>query len=315
MKKRITEILADESIAAAGQTFTKEFPSDFAVTMLALTHVGVQVTDEATLAETLAGFGEIEISTRNGTPIKLDADDLYYLNRDLLKKTPYMSKVTDATDNLIKQLTLLYPLNPAGVWDQKMGITPEQNAKVKVVAGSDTAAGTDARKLTITAIGIEGINPPTFMGAYLDSFTAKVGDNFKDVQEDRNNGILGEYLFTTTGREDLTTTDAPGVKSMGWAVSNSVKTKVKADVLEAMNGAIVFNGTPYSHTHAAVTTGAVATGAGVAPAVPNSDYHLLDLGLRDADPGVPFVSKLQAYIDAGVAEAMRLYPLIAVRNQ
>lgn len=314
MKKRATEILSDESIAAAGQTFTKDFPSDFTVTALAFTQVGAQATDEALLAEWLAGFGDLEISTGNGTPIKIDMDDLFYFNRDMFKKTPYFSKVTVATDTAIRQMSLILPLNPAGVWNQKMGMTPDTKGKVKLVAGSDTATGAASRKMTITALGIEGIRPPAFMGAYLNSFTSKLTDNFIDVQADRNDGLLGEYLKVTTGREDLTTTDAPGVKTMGWAVSNSVKQKIKADVLEALYDAVEFQGVPYSHVHGSITAGAANSAATVVPGVPVSLYHLLDLGLKQAEPGVPFVEKLQCYLDAGVAEAMRLYPLTAIRN-
>lgn len=296
MRKRITRIVDGASINANGETISKDLPSDFVVTALAIQMKGANVTDEATLAELLAGLGTIEVSTRNGTPINWDADDLLYFNRALYGKFPYVTKTTGAgADNDIRRISLMLPLNPKGVWDQSMGITPQAGGKVRQVLGTDTAAGADARTLTISAIGIEGINPPHFMGAYLDSFTSQLGDNFRDIQSDRVVEMIGAYLFATTGSEDLSSSDALGAKHLGWAVSKSIKEKVHTHILQNLFDVVDWQ---------------LASGI----AAPNSDYTLLDLGVRDGN-GMPYVKDEQVYVDAGVAEAMRLYPLLKIRNQ
>ena len=319
MKRRMTEILADGSIGSSGETVTKDFPSDFPVTALAITQIGANVTDAATLAEILASFGTIEISTLNGTPVKWDADDLYYFNRDYLGHLPFIANTNEATvDNYIRELTLMVPLNPKGIWDPSMGITSENKGKVKVVFGSDTNAGMDAREATITALGVEGSNPATFMGAYQDSFTAVAGDNFRDLQSDRVQAMLGAYLFATTGREDLTTTNTPGCQKMGHAVSRSIREKVKADVLQALTSQDAHAQIEIKHAACSATSAAYGSETAIYQSAhgikENSDYVLLDYGLHEGQ-GVPYVDALQAFVDAGVAEAMRLYPLLEVRNR
>ena len=318
MKRRMTEILSDDSIGSSGETITKELPSYFMTTMLGITMVGANTTDAATLAEILAGFGEIEISTRNGTPIKFDADDLYYFNRDILGHVPFVANTDEAiVDNYIRELTLFVPLNPKGIWDPSMGLTPDSKGKCRVVLGSDTVAGMDGRAVSITAMGVEGANPATYMGMYMDSFTSGLGDNFRDVQSDRVQAMLGAYLFTTTGREDLTTTDAPGCKKMGHAVSKSVREKVKADVLQALISQEAYTQVSVSHAACSATSAAYASET----AIPQSahaikeltDYIMLDYGLHDG-VGLPYVDDLQVFVEAGVAEAMRVYPMLTIRN-
>jgi len=318
MKRRMTEILSDDSIGSSGQTFNKDLPSDFVTTMLAVTMEGANVTDEATLAEVLAGFGEIEISNLNGTPIKWDADDLYYFNRDFLGHVPYNANFGSATvDNYIREMTLFVPLNPMGIWNPNFGMIPESKGKVRVVAGSDTNAGQDARTLTITALGIEGAKPQSFMGAYLDSFTAVASDNFKSIQSDRVTGMFGAFDFVTTGREDLTTTNTPGMSHMGYAVSKSVKEKVRTDVLQALISQQAYTQVSISHAACSATSAAYGSATDIDQDAfgikENTDYVLLDLGLHEGQ-GIPYANDLQVYIKSGVAEANRLYPLLNVRN-
>ena len=319
MKRRAVEILSDDSIGTSGETYNKDLPSDFATTMLAITQEGANVTDEATLAEILAGFGEIEVTNLNGSPVKWDADDLYYFNRDFLGHVPYNANVNSATvDNYIREMTLFIPLNPKGVWDPSFGMTPESKGKVRVVAGSDTNAGMDARTMTITALGLEGVVPESFMGAYLDSFTAVASDNFRSIQADRVKGMFGAFDFVTTGREDLTTTNTPGMTSMGYAVSKSVKEKVRADVLQALISQQAHTKVTVSHAACSATSAAYGSATDIsqdASAIKeNTDYVLLDLGLHEGK-GIQYVDNLQVYIKSGVAEANRLYPLLDIRNR
>lgn len=298
MKMRAVEIIADDSVAAAGETKNGEFPSDFAVTAIALEQVGANVTDEATLAEILAGFGDVEISTRNGAPISWDVDDLFYFNRDILGHQPYISKSVGAgADNDIRKSTVIIPLNPKGIWNSEFGLTPESKGKIKWVLGSDTVSGMDGRNVTVTALGIEGVRPQAFMSAFKDNFTAVLGDNFRDIQADRVLGMMGMFLFATTGPEDLTSTDAQGAKHLGYGVSKSLKMKVKTSFLQQYQA--------IEYVKVGDTAGTTA---------PNSDYAQLLLGMKKGEY-VPYVDKMQGYVDAGVAEAMRMYPLLAVRNE
>lgn len=298
-KPRMVQIVTDESIGTSGEVVTADLPADFTVTELILTQMLVQDTDEATLAEKLASLDTFELTTRSGSPWKIDGDDLYYLNRDLYGRHPHIAGNSVATNNLIVYASLKVPLNPktvANKWDMSMGITPASKGKIRVTMGTDTASGCDGRTLTVTALGYENLHVPEYMGAFTDNFTSVVGDNFRDIQTDRVAGLMGAYAFGTTGIEDLTTTDAPTVYDMGWAVGKSVREKIRAHGLSfdgAWNEVI---------------------SPGEAAGLPVSDYHLLDMGVR-AGLYVPYVNDLQVYINSKVANAVRLHPLLAMRNE
>jgi len=297
LRPRITQIVVDEGIAAAGEVVTADLPSDYTVTGLLLTEKHVQDTNEATLAEKLASLDTFELTTRSGSPWKMSGVDLYYFNRDFYNKSIHIAGNSVATDNLILYKTLGIPLNPLGVWDTKMGVNPETKGKIRVTMGTDTASGSDGRTLTVTAYGYENLRAPEFLGAFVDSFTSVAGDNFRDIQSDRVNGMMGVFNFGTTGIEDLTTTDAPGLKDIGWAVAKSVREKVRAHGTQLLSGA--WN-TPVSPAEAV--------------GLPVSDYHLFDMGLSGG-MYIPYINNLQVYINSGVAEAFRTHPLLAVRNE
>ncbi len=295
-KPRIVQIVTDESIGSSGEVVPADLPSDFTVTTILLTEKLTQVTNEATLTEKLASMTTFELTTRTGSPWKISGTDLYYLNRDFYGRHPHIAGNSVATDDLIIYKSLAVPLNPRGVWDWQMGITPQTKGKIRVTMAADTDTGSDGRTLTVSCFGYEGAMPAEFMGAFVDSYPAVVGDNFVDIQSDRVTGMMGVFNYAPTGIEDLTTTDAPGLKNIGWAVSKSVREKVRAHGLQLLDGA--WN---------------EVVSPGEAAALPVSDYHLFSMGLRDG-MYIPYVDKLQVYIESGVAETFRTHPLLAVRN-
>lgn len=192
---------------------------------------------------------------------------------------------------------MFIPLNPMGVWDGRMGVAPESKGQLKVIMDSDTNAGMDNRSVTVTAFGIEGGMPASYMGMFLDSFTAVAADNFKDIQKAGVLGLMGAELFVTTGPEDMAASATFfGAKKIGYAIAKSLKEKARADQWQAMNS-LVANVNQRTDVSEA----------------PISDYVLVDFGLRRGEY-VPFQDDLQIYIEGGVAEAMRLYPLLAVMN-
>ena len=291
-----TQIIGDKSIAAGGETVNADLPSDFTVTGLLITEKLVQDTNEATLAEKLASINQFELVTRSGGPWKISGTDLFYMNRDLLGKEPHISQNSVATDNYIIYKSLLVLFNPLGVLDTRFGVSPRTRGAVRFTMGTDAATGCDDRTLTVEAVGYEGLNCAEYMGCFVDPFTSTATDNFRDIQADRVAGMMGVYHFQTTGVEDLTTTDAPGLKEIGWAVAKSVRTKTKAHALQLLDSAWNTN----------------ARGEGVG--LPNSDYTLMNTGLRTGHY-IPYTNNLQVYLNCGVAEAARTHPLLAVRNE
>lgn len=295
-RPRIVQIITDEGIASAGEVIVEPLPSDFTVTGIVLTEKHVQVTDEATLAEKLASLTTFELTTRNGSPWKISGEDLYYFDRDFYGRHPHIAGNSVATDNLIIYKSLAVPLNPLGVWNPHMGVTPRTKGKVKITMGTDTASGSDARTLTVSCYGFEGAMPPEFLGMFTDNYSAVLGDNFRDLQSDRVTGMAGIYNYGATGIEDLTTTDAPSLKNIGWAVAKSVREKVRAHGTQLLSGA--WN---------------EVVSPGEAAGLPVSDYHLFDMGLKQG-MYVPYVSDLQAYLETAVASDFRTLPMLMVRN-
>lgn len=293
MKRRMSEIINSKSIGASGEVITADLPTDYSVTALVISIVALDVTDAATLAEVLANMTWLEVTTRSGSPIKISGLDLYHFNREMFKMTPLRTNIASTVDFVYN--TLIFPLNPIGVWDTSMGMSPTENGKVRLTMGTDTATGATSRTVTCTAIGIEGIAPWGYLGAFQDSYTSVVGDNFRDIQQEKVLGMMGTFTFQTTGLNALTTTDAQGIQKIGYGISNSIKESIRQDAIVALGA--------YGNTHEAEVTEAEV----------NTLYTLWNLGLTEGT-FVPYVDKLQVYLKHGVAEATRLYPLLAVRN-
>lgn len=315
---KATKVVDAQSIASGGTNITEKLPTVHPTSYLTISQVGANVTDAATLAEILAGFGTIELTVDGlGTIIQWDADDLLYFNRDVIPGAyPFIANVLAGTaDNAIRELTLVLPLSPlnnknGGLYDGRFGLPKNVGATIKVSAGTDTAAGMDARYMTIQAIGPDTGNPTHIMGSFLDSFTAVATHNFQKCNDAKAEGLLGAWLFATTGREDLTSTDAPGVKNIGYAYGKSLQEAFFADALLGLRQNIY--AWPVRHTHAEVCTlGNNTAVLSAASAAAVSDYYFADFGMTHG--GVPFKSDTRVDVEAGVAEAMRLYPLVAHR--
>ena len=289
-RPRITQIIGDKSIAAGGETINADLPSEYTVTGLLITQKKVQ-TGAVSLAQQLASLDQFEMVTRSGGPWKISGADLFYFNRDLLGKEPHISQNSVDTNDYILYESLLVPFNPLGIWNTQFGVSPRTRGAVRLTMGTDTNSACDDRTVTVAAIGYEGLNPAEYMGCFVDPFTSIASDNFRDIQSDRVSGMMGVYHFQTTGVEDLTTSDAPGLKDIGWAVAKSVREKVRAHGLQLLESA-------WNTNARAETVG-----------LPNSKYTLMNLGLRNGQY-VPYTNHLQIYLNCGVAEAARTHPLL-----
>lgn len=319
MAIRHANIYKDETIAAGGSTFTKDLPKTFITSHLCVKVLGANVTNEATLAEVLAGIGSIRIQAAQGQVHLWEAEDLYYFNQYWFNKTPYLSNAmadTDGADDDIRNLVLVVPFNPLiptkGPYDVTMGLGPSAQASFEIVTDTDTVAGSDGRKLTVTAIGQDGVpEPQTFMGAKQTNKTpTSTGDNYVDIQGTAVNLLMGCHVFATTSREDLTTADAPGLLEIGWAVQESMREKISADHCHAVSSSLSWFARPHLHTKGCY--GSVQnTGSG--PTVV-AEYYLWDIGLKSGI-GVPYQPQMQIYMNNGVAELHRVYPLLAIRNK
>lgn len=287
-RPRTTKILDSYSIGTNGEVVTEELP-EYPVNSLIITQIGTNDTDQATQSEILAGIGTIELLTAQGTPIKIDAEDLFYLNQDMFKKVPYISSQSSA-DNY-RYVSLVLPLNPFIVdnpFNMSMGISPSMKPKIKISTGSDTDSGMSNRLLKITAVGVEGQAPSEFMGYYQDVYNTNTGDNFIDIQQDRVSKLLGIYGKMVTSPEDVTSTDATGIETIGWAIQKSIREKMDLDEIQALNN-------------------------NLDPDNQNTHYALLDIGINRGQ-GIGHKDGLQVYINSGVSEDITLYPLLTVRN-
>lgn len=314
---RSTKVVDAQSIAAGGTNISEKMPEGHQTNYLTISQVGANVTDEATIAEILAGFGTIELTVEGlGTIIQWDADDLFYFNRDVIPGAyPFVSMFNQNTtfDDYIRELTLVLPLTPlhnkyGGLFDSRFGLPRGKVATLKIATGTDTASGMDARSMTVNAIG-PGIGGAAthIMGSYLDAFTAvATPGNFQKVNEANADALLGAFIFATTSREDLTTSNAPGLKNLGYAIGRSSQELFFADALLGLRQNMYAWPTPHTHGYlcAVGSTNVYSTRT-------LAEYYFMDLGMTQG--GVPFKPDMRVQVDAGVAEAMRLYPFVAHR--
>lgn len=312
MRLRGTTVVDAQSIATGGTNISEKVTATHPITHLTLSQVGANVSDEATLAEILAGFGTVEMTVPGlGTIIQWDADDLFYFNRDVIPKSyPFVSRFESDTDNDIRETTLVLPLSPAGIdniGDATYGLPANSDATLKVSTGTDTAAGMDARAVTVQGFGPAEGRPSHILGSFMDSFTpSATPGNFQKINDARISALMGAFIFATTSREDLGATDAPTLKNMGYAYGKSSQELFFADALLGMRSNMYQ--WPVVHTHGNIC-GSGGAESDSTRAV--AEYYFADFGMRIG--GVPATPTMdvRVQVDAGVADACRLYPLVA----
>lgn len=194
MDYRRTTIAQDESVAASSVT-TYDLPVN-PVSHLVLTLKGLNVTDEATLAQILARLSNVTVSRFGANIINLSGADLHALNGVMFGNMPILTNQV-ATDNATRAISFIIPFGRK-LYDPNECLPETLRGELRMsVTMSATETELDGMILQIEAVELIGAKPKSHLKVTTISLTPTSGvDN--DVDLPVGNKFAGILLFSTT---------------------------------------------------------------------------------------------------------------------
>lgn len=188
-------VIAQDETATAGATLTYDLPVN-PLSYIVLTLRGLNVTNEATLAEILARISDVSV-TRFGTSIiSLSGADLHKLNGIMRGNLPILAnQVTD--DNATRWISLIIPFSRKPM-DPTEGLPETKKGELKLqVTMSSTETALDNTTLQIETMEMLGASPKQFTKITTLTKTMSSGvDN--DIDLPIGNRYAGILLYSTT---------------------------------------------------------------------------------------------------------------------
>lgn len=283
------------TLASTAGAIEYEMPSDFTTCLIRITQQGDATTDASTHAERMAGLGVIEVITERGGEIYIEAEDAFHLS-GYLDPTAVGSDFAGAAANKEMAMSLYIPLSigPRTWWDKSgnlFGLPGNLSNKLRITWDSDTNAGCDSRQATVQFEGIAGVTPTHYLTYRQHSYTAAVGA----YQTERISGkgkLRGVFGFTTTDLNVDSAETTLGVRQCEVRVNEIPKLEAKTIGFQmGANGLLADD--------PAGQTGTM-----------DAKYWIWDFDLPKVGQGFPIVPDMKVYNEGGVAEAVRVYPLV-----
>lgn len=293
-----SRILEDGRTATLGSTGgAKEYdlPTDMTTCVIAITQQGDNTTDASTLAERLAGIGTIEVITARGGEIYIDADDLFYLTGYFDRDDVGVDLGGAAADK--EMATTVYVPLSLGVskWFDRAGnlygLAGKLANKLRVTWGTDANAGMDSRQATVQVFGWVGKDPLAYTVFRLDSYTS-VADQFRTQKVSGAGKLRGLFGFSTTNLNVDTAETTLGVKEAHIWVNE--KPILEALTIGLQKGA----------------QGILADDPAGQTGILSDEYWFWNFDPQNEGSGLPIVTNMKTACKGGVAEAVRVYPLI-----
>ncbi|KKN06080.1 hypothetical protein LCGC14_1080890 [marine sediment metagenome] len=299
MDYRRTVIAQDESIAASA-TSTFDLPVN-PLSHLIFTLRGLNVTDEATLAEILVRISAITVTRFGSAIFDMSATDLQKLNAIMFGNMPILlNQVAD--DNGTRAISLIVPFSrkPYSTIEGLPG-TKKGELKLQVTASASEAAF-DNLTLQIEAVEILGSNPTQHLKITTLSQTMTSGvDN--DVDLPIGNKYAGLLVFSTT--IPTTTAFTTTADKMRFLINNVERNLANAN-WESLHGELLFR---LGHREAYDASA--------------DDDDVANYALIDFDPAqddnflveTAGVSSVVLKIAAGDGNAVRVFPIELTKAQ
>lgn len=295
----IETLIADRYTATGGATKEWNLPRNFTTCLIKIIQQGDHKTDLSTYAHRISALGEIEIITKRGGEIMIDAEDLHHFSSHLtrtMRTYEYDGGGGDADDEAFTVWYLPFAPHPTN-WFTPAGLfgLPGSIADKIRIKYADLDAEIDSRELTIVACGIKGVKPVSYLTYRRNNFTMVI-DSYKycSVGSGRIGGV---YVFHTSSPIQGDTTDT-------------------ITTVKELN--VVIDRKPVLGPHKTIADLFPGPGA-VSPDDPVTMDAFLDSWTHwDLDPGrrgagYPIVENMEISALGGVAEAARIYPIVYAR--
>lgn len=195
MAKYIKSTIVHEASITAGDVRTDDLPVN-PLSHLLITVRGLNVTNEATIAELLARLTSIRVLKRGTAVWDISGTDLFAYNIALLGKAPFVSNQV-ATDDAVRDITLVLPFgrtlyNP----NEAMGSNLRGELQLETTF-SATETAVDNLEYIVTAVEMPEANPARHVKVTSASQTPVDGvDN--DIPLAIGNPMFALFLFSTT---------------------------------------------------------------------------------------------------------------------
>lgn len=203
----LRSVIVQNATIAASDVKTYDLPVN-PLSHIILNMQGLNVTDEATLAQILARISKVEVLWKGASIISMSGADLFAWNAIFFGQMPLVSNQV-ATDNATRNITLLIPFgrklyNPAECFPA----TKKGELQLQVTFSSSEAE-LDNIVLQVETVELFNGAPTQYMKiTTLTKTPAATGDNEVDLPI--NNKLAGIMIFSTTvptGTATTTTVD------------------------------------------------------------------------------------------------------------
>ncbi len=157
----VREVISLQQSLAASAIATVDLPVN-PISHLVLSLEGDNVTDEATLAETLARITEVQVLYRGGAILSLSGDQLFAVSAILNKGLPIFTNQV-ATDNDKRSVSFIIPFGRK-LLDQNEAFFATKRGELQFrISISATATAIDGITYTLEAITMPSAHPRRFM--------------------------------------------------------------------------------------------------------------------------------------------------------
>lgn len=288
------------TIGTSGGAVEYDLPNNFAISLIAITMQGDSTTDAATLAETLAGMGTIEVITTRGGEIYIEAEDLFaltgYLNRGdegVIVKGAAADKEFAFTAYLPLGINASkwFTINPITGKTEYYGLAGHLADKLRITWDTDAVAGADSRQATVQVFGYSGIQPKAYTVYREDSYTP-TANQFRTQKISGAGMLRGVFGFTTTNLNVDSANTVLDVKELEIWVDE--KPVLETFTIGLQKGA----------------SGVVADDPAGGTGVLDDQWFLWDLDPSQVGLGVPIVDNMKVANLGGNASAVRVYPMV-----
>lgn len=187
--------LAQDVAFAINSTITADMGVN-PISHLIVTMRGLNVTDEATLAEILTRFGNITVTRFGETIFNMSAADLQKYNAVMFRNMPILANQV-ATDNAARYVSLIVPFSRE-IYNPMEGLPKTLRGELQVQVSAGTAdTAIDNCTLQIEQVEMLDASPKRFMKTTTLSQTMVSGVE-NNIALPIGNEYVGIVLFSTT---------------------------------------------------------------------------------------------------------------------
>lgn len=230
MAKLIHSIVTAENAIAASATETVDLPVN-PLSHLILTLRGLNVTNEASLAQILARLDTIAVLQRGANVFNLRGDDLYAYVSFLLGNAPILTNQI-ATDNAVRDLSIVIPFGRK-LYDMNECFPASKRGELQFqITTSADETQLDNLEYILEAVEMPDAKPSRWLKSTFASLTPASGiDN--DIALPIGNDFAHFMIFGTTIPTAVAETAT--VESMRLLIDN-VETQIASANWEGMHG-------------------------------------------------------------------------------